>query len=179
MNSKKTLPNVRNSKIGFTSRIESRKNIHYLNGFEGVVLSNQYDWKNITENSDYDFSKYKFYQWDINILEPFMKLNWGISHSCHTNEPFGYSIFQVIDWGKLPIIHEDWEKNVITNIVKDLLSFQFTYNEILRDTRMKHLKEFMKLKSYMKKFDNKKKWIQRKFLFSLILNIYVYTIIVT
>ena len=79
---KALLPNVKNSKIGLPSRIESRKNIHYLNGFDGVVLSNQYDWKNITENSDYDFSKYKFYQWDINILEPFMKLNWGISHSC-------------------------------------------------------------------------------------------------
>jgi len=156
------LPNVKNSKIGFTSRIESRKNIHYLNGFDGVVLSNQYDWKNITENSDYDFSKYKFYQWDINILEPFMKLNWGISHSCHTNEPFGYSIFQAIDWGKLPIIHEDWGKECDYKYrAKDLVSFKFAYNEILRDTRMKHLKEFMKLKSYMKKFDNKEKWAEK------------------
>ena len=58
--------------------------------------------------------KYKFYQWDINIREPFMKLNWGISHSCHTNEPFGYSIFQAVDWGKLPIIHEDWGKECTT-----------------------------------------------------------------
>ena len=91
-----------------------------------------------------------------------MKLNWGISHSCHTNEPFGYSIFQAIDWGKLPIIHEDWGKECDYKYrAKDLLSFKFAYNEILRDTRMKHLKEFMKLKSYMKKFDNKEKWAEK------------------
>ena len=36
-----------------------------------------------------------------------MNLDWSISHSSHTNEPFGYSIFQV-DWGKLPILDEDW-----------------------------------------------------------------------
>ena len=102
---------LRNSKIGFTSRIESRKNIHYLSGYDGVVLSNQYDWKNITETGQYNFDKYKFYQWDGNILEPFMKLDWDISHSCHTNEPFGYSIFKLLDWGKLPIIHRDWGKD--------------------------------------------------------------------
>ena len=37
-----------------------------------------------------------------------MKKDWFISHSCHTKEPFGYSIFQSIDYGKLPIIHSDW-----------------------------------------------------------------------
>ena len=156
------LPNVRNSKIGFTSRIESRKNIHYLSGYDGVVLSNQYDWKNITETGQYNFDGYKFYQWQWEILEPFMKLDWGISHSCHTNEPFGYSIFQAVDWGKLPIIHRDWGKDCNYKYrAHDKDSFRFAYNEILRDTRMKHLKEFIKLKSYMKQFDNKKEWINK------------------
>ena len=54
------------------------------------------------------------------ILEPFMKLDWGISHSCHTNEPFGYSIFQVaVDWGKLPIIHRDWGKDCNYKYIND------------------------------------------------------------
>ena len=38
---------------------------------------------------------------------------------------------------------------------------------------MKHLKEFMKLKSYMKQFDNKKEWIKKISVFSKIL-IYIY-----
>ena len=37
-----------------------------------------------------------------------MKKDWFVSHSCHTKETFGYSIFQSIDYGKLPIIHSDW-----------------------------------------------------------------------
>ena len=45
----------KNKKIGYTARIESRKNIHYLDNHQSFVLSNPYDWKNITENSDYQF----------------------------------------------------------------------------------------------------------------------------
>ena len=54
----------KNTKIGYTSRIESRKNVHYLDNHESFVLSNPYDWKNITQNSNFDFSKCKFFQWD-------------------------------------------------------------------------------------------------------------------
>ena len=35
-------------------------------------------------------------------------MKWGISHSCFINEPFGYSIFQALDYGKIPIISKDW-----------------------------------------------------------------------
>ena len=34
--------------------------------------------------------------------------DWGISHSAHIYEPFGYSIFQAVDWGKIPILAHDW-----------------------------------------------------------------------
>ena len=95
----------KNTKIGYTSRIESRKNVHYLDNHESFVLSNPYDWKNITQNSNFDFSKCKFFQWDTKIHNLFMKKDWFISHSCHTKEPFGYSIFQSVDYGKLPILH--------------------------------------------------------------------------
>ena len=39
MNSNKTNLNPINNKIGFTSRIESRKHVHYLDGLKGFVLS--------------------------------------------------------------------------------------------------------------------------------------------
>ena len=159
------LADVQHKKIGFTSRIESRKNVHYLDGFEGLVLSNRYDWKNITETTDYDFSKIKFYQWDINIHEQFMKLDWDISHCCHTNEPFGYNIFQAVDWGKIPIIHTDWGKIDYRYKANDKESFGYAYGNILRDTPMQRTKEFIKLKRYLQKFDNKSKWVEKIIVF--------------
>ena len=54
-------------------RIESRKNIHYLDNHQSFVLSNPYDWKNIIENSDFNFSKCRFFQWDTKIHDLFMK----------------------------------------------------------------------------------------------------------
>jgi len=159
------LINVNSKKVAFTSRIESRKNVHYLDGIEGLVLSNQYDWKNITETTDYDFSKIKFYQWDINIHENFMNLDWGISHCCHTNEPFGYNIFQAVDWGKLPIIHTDWGDVDYRYKANDKQSFGYAYGNILRDTPMQRTKEFIKLKKYLKKFDNKETWTKKIIVF--------------
>ena len=46
------------------------------------------------------------------IHDFYMSNEWGISHSCFENEPFGYSIFQSIDYGKLPIISKDWCKEM-------------------------------------------------------------------
>lgn len=156
------LPNLKNEKVGYTARIESRKNLHYLNGLKGYVLSNQYDWKNINENSQYDFSKFKFYQWSQEIHKNFMEKDWNISHSCHTNEPFGYSIFQAIDWGKIPIIHKDWGVEVDYKYrASSQTEFNFAVNQILRDSRMEHLSQFLKLKTYMRKFENKDEWIRK------------------
>ena len=37
---------------------------------------------------------------------------WGISHSSFVNEPFGYSIFQAVDYGKIPILNSYWCKDI-------------------------------------------------------------------
>ena len=42
------------------------------------------------------------------VVNFYSRKDWGISHSCFKNEPFGYSIFQSIDYGKLPILSTDW-----------------------------------------------------------------------
>lgn len=147
-----------NNKLGFTSRIESRKNVHYLDGLPSYVLSGYYDWKNISETNRFDFSKVKYFKWNIDILESFMNLKWSISHSCHTNEPFGYSIFQAVDWGKLPILDEDWGEVDYKYRASTKQEFKEVYETILSDNNETHLKEFNNLKQYLKSFDDKNRW---------------------
>lgn len=147
-----------NNKLGFTSRIESRKNVHYLDGLPSYVLSGYYDWKNISETNRFDFSKVKYFKWNIDILESFMNLKWSISHSCHTNEPFGYSIFQAVDWGKLPILDEDWGEVDYKYRASTKQQFKEVYEIILSDNHETHLKEFNNLKQYLKSFDDKNRW---------------------
>jgi len=147
-----------NNKLGFTSRIESRKNVHYLDGLPSYVLSGYYDWKNISETNRFDFSKVKYFKWNINILESFMNLKWSISHSCHTNEPFGYSIFQAVDWGKLPILDENWGEVDYKYRASTKQEFKEVYETILSDNHETHLKEFNNLKQYLKSFDDKNRW---------------------
>ena len=150
-----------NNIIGFTSRIESRKNIHYLDGLPSYVLSGYYDWKNINEAGSFDFSRTKYFKWNIDILESFMNLKWSISHSCHTKEPFGYSIFQAVDFGKLPILHSDWGDVNYKYRAESKEEFKKVYEQILLDDSETHLLEFNKLKNYLKKFDNKKDWTEK------------------
>jgi hypothetical protein len=147
-----------NNKLGFTSRIESRKNVHYLDGLPSYVLSGYYDWKNISETNRFDFSKVKYFKWNIDILESFMNLKWSISHSCHTNEPFGYSIFQAVDWGKLPILDENWGEVDYKYRASTKQEFKEVYETILSDNHETHLKQFNNLKQYLKSFDDKNRW---------------------
>ena len=46
-------------------------------------------------------------------VEDFYKSDdWGISHCCFDDEPFGYTIMQSIDYGKIPILHTDWNSDL-------------------------------------------------------------------
>ena len=152
------LEKLTDSKIGFTSRIESRKNVHYLDKHRGFVLSGKYDWKNIVETNQYNFNDIKFYQWDSNILDSFMKKDWSISHSCHTNEPFGYSIFQAVDYGKLPILHSDWGDIDYKYRASSKEEFDSMVEIICRDSYEEQLDNWIRLSEWMMKYDNKWEW---------------------
>ena len=152
------LQRLTDSKIGFTSRIESRKNVHYLDKHRGFVLSGKYDWKNIVETNQYDFSDIKFYQWDTNILDSFMKKDWSISHSCHTNEPFGYSIFQAVDYGKLPILHSDWGDVDYKYRASSKEEFDSMVEIICRDSYEEQLDNWIRLSEWMMQYHNKWAW---------------------
>ena len=152
------LEKLTDSKIGFTSRIESRKNVHYLDNHRGFALSGKYDWKNIVETNQYNFNDIKFYQWDSKILDLFMKKDWSISHSCHTNEPFGYSIFQAVDYGKLPILHSDWGDVDYKYRASSKEEFDSMVEIIGKDSYEEHLDNWMRLSEWMIKYDNKWEW---------------------
>jgi hypothetical protein len=95
---------VINDKVGFSARMETRKCPHYLEGIESVAFTSTSGIKWWEENVGVIFDKTKVYKFKYDNLDKFYNLDWGISHSCFVDEPFGYSIFQAVDYGKLPIL---------------------------------------------------------------------------
>ncbi len=94
--------------IGFTSRMETRKCPHFMEGLDSILFTGRTAVKWWKENLSLDTSAWKIYYYNPTFLDKFMKRDWGISHSAHIYEPFGYSIFQALDYGKIPIIAHDW-----------------------------------------------------------------------
>ena len=89
-----------------------------------------------------------------------MLKNWGIFHGAYFKEPFGYSIFQAIDYGKLPIINLDWAPEVNYRYrAETKMEFDKMVKTILRDSYETRLENFMRLKSYMLQFDDVEKWV--------------------
>jgi len=58
---------VDNGKVGFASRAESRKCLHWLHGQKGLALTSQFDVKNLKETTTYTLPNIDIYQWDPNI----------------------------------------------------------------------------------------------------------------
>ena len=151
---------INNGKIGFASRAETRKCIHWLNGHQGFALTSQHDIKNLRDTTTYSLRDIDIYQWDPDIHHQFMLKNWGIFHGAYFQEPFGYSIFQAVDYGKLPILNKDWAPEVDYKYrVSNKMEFDKIIKIILKDSYETRLSNFMKLKSYMLQFGNVEKWI--------------------
>ena len=101
--------------VGFPARCEPRKNLHFLQKIKSIALTSESsfesafkDYKNQVKFSDITIEDYR-----VDKIEDFYKrTDWGISHSCFENEPFGYSVFQSVDYGKIPIIHKNWCKDM-------------------------------------------------------------------
>ena len=87
-------------------------------------------------------------------------MNWGISHSCFTYEPFGYSIFEV-DRGKLPILHTSWCKDLgIHTELHFKKDFDDIYSRLVETPHEEKNKWFLHLKQYMiDNYTNKDKWV--------------------
>jgi hypothetical protein len=89
-------------------------------------------------------------------------MNWGVSHSAFTSEPFGYSIFEAVDRGKLPIIHKTWCKDLeYPYRASSKKEFNDIYSEIITQSYETKLFWFNKIKEYMKeRYTDKEQWIK-------------------
>ena len=156
------LPKDINDKIGFASRAESRKCLHWIHGHKGYVLTNKYDFENLRDTTAYSFPNVKFYQWNPSIHDNFMKKDFQIFHGAYFKEPFGYSIFQAVDYGKIPIVHTDWAKEVDYKYrASSKNEFDKMIKKIINDDPQVRFEEFIKLKTYMMTFDNTKNWTSK------------------
>jgi hypothetical protein len=152
------------NKIGFAARVEGRKNVEYLDELESIIFTNSETFnKYYRKKYGYGFGKSKVYKFDYKYKERFYALDWGISHSCFEYEPFGYGIFEAVDWGKLPILHEKWHVPLDYKYKAiDKVSFKETYQTICEDDYETRKKEFEKLKSWMiQHFSNKEVWKEK------------------
>ena len=101
--------------VGFPARCEPRKNLHFLQKIKSLALTSESSFESAFKDSknQVKFSDITIEDYRVDKIEDFYKrTDWGISHSCFENEPFGYSIFQSVDYGKLPIIHKNWCKDM-------------------------------------------------------------------
>ena len=162
-------PLSESNKLGFAARCEGRKNPHYLDGLSSYVFTNSIEFNAIWKNgAKIDMSKSKVFHYDSKFSDRFWNMEWGISHSAFSNEPFGYSIFQSVDMGKLPILHSTWCKGFeYPYRVSNKKEFLNIYNKLLETPYEEKNKWFLRLKKYMiDNFTNKGEWVSK------LLNIY-------
>jgi len=166
---KHNLPLSKSTNLGFASRCEGRKNPHYLDGLPSFIFTNSKEFNLVWKNgAKIDVSKSKIYHYNSEFKEQFWNMNWGISHSAFTSEPFGYSIFESVDRGKLPILHTNWCKDFeYPYRASNKKEFVYIYNRLKETSYSEKNEWFLKLKQDMiDNFTNKDKWVNE------LLNIY-------
>ena len=151
------------NKVGFAARCETRKAPHFLDGIESYAFTDVYDWRWWKANYKCLFEKTRLYQFNYRHLDRFYRRqDWGISLSCHLNEPFGYSIFQAFDYGKLPILQMDWLKDFeypFRAFTKEQFKQQVdNISQLSVQERNDYLNGF---REHLRQWDNKKEWTDK------------------
>ena len=150
--------------IGFASRCEGRKNPHYLDGLKSFIFTNSFHFKTIWKGfGKYDYSKSKIYHYNSKFKDTFYNMDWGVSHSSFTSEPFGYSIFEAVDRGKLPILHGSWCKDLnYPYRASSKKEFNDIYKRLIETPYSEKNKWFKSLKEFMiNNYTNKEEWINK------------------
>jgi hypothetical protein len=160
MNKKPCESNV----VGFTARMETRKAPHFLDNIKSIFFTRPDHFGEWRENTDFVWknSRVQQFRWERHY-QFMMRDDWGISHSAHIHEPFGYSIFQAIDFGKIPILSHDW--------LPDYLSYPFrasTKEEFeecwmrIRELSLDKREEYLEyLRAELNRFTDKKVWVDK------------------
>ena len=153
---------VDSNRVGYAARMETRKCPHFLEGIDSLFFTdtNHLNWWE--RNLNTDTSKWKVYNYKHEQLNMFMNRDWGISHSAHIYEPFGYSIFQAVDWGKIPILAHDWiPKYDYPFRASTPKEFKEQYNNICELSLQEKRDILFPLREYLKQWDNKEQWRDR------------------
>ncbi len=149
------------NKIGFAARMETRKCPHFLEGLSCELTTDPKDVQWWRKNLNTDTTNWKIYKFNYDYLEKFYNRDWGVSHSAHIYEPFGYSIFQALDFGKIPILSKDWLTEYeypFRAFTKE--EFHQQYKNICDLTLNEKRDYVFPLREYLdKKYGDKQRWV--------------------
>jgi len=154
---------IETGEVGFAARAETRKCLHWMHGIKkGYALTGQFDVKNLRDIGRFTLPTIDIFQWDPKIKQAFFTKDWGIFHGAYFREPFGYSIFEAVDYGKLPILNKDWAPELDYKYrVSSKNEFDECIKQIKKDGWKIANEERNKLIKFMKEFDNKEEWVDQ------------------
>ena len=159
---KYNLPAKKSNIVGYPARCEPRKNIHFLENIKSVLFTRQDNFEDLLKKykKSFKLNNYRIEDYRTDKIEDFfLSEEWGISHSCFTNEPFGYSIFQSIDFGKIPILSKDWCSEMDYPFrASTQKQFEIQYAKICRLSIEERNSYLEKLRDYLSKYSSKEKW---------------------
>ena len=166
----KTIPNyyefiwnksyVHNNVVGYAARAETRKAVHFLENIKSSAFTSTKGIKTWEINTKMKFKNTKIVEYRPNLTPDYYKSDsWGIFHGAYVKEPFGYSIFQSVDGGKLPIIAKDWCPDFnypFRASTKE--EFEDVVEQIKNTPLETRLSIFKSAKNFLKRYDNKQEW---------------------
>jgi hypothetical protein len=149
-------------KIGYAARSETRKCFHFLDKHRGYAITDWMGYENLKEGLNLDLKKIRFYPYNLENHKNFFNLDFTIFHGCYVNEPFGYSIFNAVDYGKLPILNKYWMPRLNYKYrASTKEEFNKMYDVMCNDFEVERQYQFNLLKKELLKFNNKTNWIHR------------------
>jgi hypothetical protein len=149
--------------VGFAARPEGRKNPHFLEFIPCYIFTDTYEFNGLWRNGvKLELRNHKIYHYRPQFKDKFYNMDWGISHSAFTSEPFGYGIFEAVDYGKLPILHTHWCKDLeYPYRASTKKEFRDIYDKIKEESYETKNTWFTILKDYLiSNFSDKEKWIE-------------------
>ena len=157
---KHNLPATESNIVGFPARSEPRKNLNFLKNSKSLLFTSEKNFDTYINITKTKFKSVEVIDYKRENIENFyLREDWGISHSCFESEPFGYSIFQSIDYGKLPIIHKNWCKDMKypfrASTQKQFETQVAKISKLSLEEKNTYLNE---LRDYLSKFSSKEKW---------------------
>jgi len=152
-----------NNVVGFAARAETRKAIHFLENVQSNAFTSSKGVELWEKNTKTKFNKTKIIEYMPKLTEEYYRSElFGIFHGAYVKEPFGYSIFQSVDAGKIPIIAKDWcpEFNYPFR-ASTKIEFEKMVKQIKSMSKENRKSIFNSAKLFLNKFNNKKEWINK------------------